>query len=146
MVKAMLKILMNALVCGKTPVVRLNSFCGSDSFLEENMLARLRSISISENSEDVYSLTLDFSQYEDFNRQFAIPNYFNEANEPILTAEQAGFLPGSKSEVLYYYNEDGELPISMVGDSSLKLVEKYLQGGKSNLSYIEYLEAKVSRF
>lgn len=144
MVKAMLKILMNALVCGKTPVVRLNSFCGSDSFLEENMLARLRSIAVDENQEGVYSLTLDFSEYEDFNRQFAIPNYFNEANEPILTAEQAGFMPASKTEVIYYYNEDGELPITMLEESSLGLVEKYLQGGKTNLSYIEYLEAKVS--
>lgn len=137
---------------GYQPIVVINSEIYEDNFLEPNMRARLVNMELDEKTvtggrEDLtYKFTLDFSEFNTFNKPLAQANYFDKNGNPCLTAEEAGHKPKSNKDIVYHSITHGKIFFDLAPDSSTKIYEHYLSGINEHgfNSYLAYLENMVS--
>lgn len=73
---------------------------------DENMKARLIGMSLAENQ--CYRLTFDFSEFEEYNKQYEKPTFFDEHDNPTLTWSESRYYPANKLEV-FFIDEDSEI-------------------------------------
>ncbi len=92
--------------------------------------------------EHVYVITFDYSEFEEYNDNFASSNYYDKDQRPILTAREAGQY--STQEDVYFGSPDiwpFEDYFTPLGDKAFALIEKFKQSGETN--YIAWLENQV---
>lgn len=140
--------IINSIKLGLRPIVTIQSNVFEEAFLEEGMKARIISLSSDneENDDVVYEFVLDFSEFYDFNKQFAVPNYYDSNREPTLTAEEAGYMPSNKRERIHHSINYETLFFVIDSQSSIELAEEYSKletSIKDKLSYTEWLENEL---
>ena len=118
-----------------------------ECYPEKNMRAKVLSVKLSNPSPDphnvVYAVKVDYTDFDDFNRQFETANYYDKNQKPTLNARDAGYY--TPVETLYLSDEVYGLwneIFKIVGDKANKLVETY-NAEAPNMSYIEWLESKA---
>lgn len=132
---------------GCRPIVKINDEIFEDCYLENNMYAKIISITLDEKAivngvEDLcYSFKLDFSLFEEENKKKESSNYFNSSNSMYdLTATEAGFKPKNCIEEVYHSITHGKIFFSIVKDNVL--LEEYLSK-KIECSYVDWLEKRI---
>lgn len=95
----------------------------TESDFDEGMMARVIGYTAhtDDDGEEWFNLDVDFSEFENYNRVFMKPNYWDGMGSATLTWEEAGLYPKNKksTEYLHYGNELFE-----VMDCKVKVNEK----------------------
>ena len=78
-------------------VIQFNSDIDDfETYAEGGMKARVIGVipkytSLPDPQEHVYILHIDYSEFDEYNKQFETYNYYDKNGDPILNARQAGF-------------------------------------------------------
>lgn len=126
---------------GLRPVIEFKeSESHVDSYADPGMRARATGWLL--ECDDVVIITVDFSEFEQFNLQFEKPDYYDKAGHACLTAHQAGYYRPTDH---YYYglNDPMESHFVIVEDFSLKLYGEYRKANAGR-SYIAWLEERLT--
>ncbi len=135
------------------PIVRINNKIYEECFLEANMKARIISCALESKSktkgEDdlVYVFVLDFSEFAEENKQYAVGDYFDSNRVACLTAEQAGKMPKSLREECFHSITHDDMFFEILDQDRLELFVKYKEevpeNERVNRTYIRWLEDQV---
>jgi len=124
---------------GKSIVIECTKrISNCESFLEVNMRGRIVSYQL--QHDDIYKLTIDVSEFEDYNIPLMSNDYFDKEGNPILNAIEAGYYPVNKKEIIYIDKvdaSDGGGYFNVITDCTL--FNKW-KNSKSDLSYVCWLE------
>ena len=125
---------------GIRPVVTFKaSVDDKEGYWEANMRGRITAAR--DNGDDVMELTVDVTEFDEFNKPFESANYYDKNQNPTLTAREAGFYKAV--DTMYFdANEDVGQVLTVEDDSSIKLFNEYRESG-SDLSYVTWLERQV---
>lgn len=124
-----------------------------ESYFEAGMKAKITGISIvkpEENESDlVYKVNLDYSQFDDYNKSFETSNYYNKTGVPCLTAREAGLY---NVQDTLYLGSDNILSWNNyfeVGHDSVsnRMFDRYSRRtSDTELSYLKWLETQLSKY
>jgi hypothetical protein len=126
---------------GEKPVVKFNKRAElQDSNFDEGMMAEI--VSAHDNG-DCYVFDCCFAKFEEYNKAFMKPNYYDNNGNPTLKWCETGFYPKDKCDDIYvgYDDDESTFPFELVIEN--KVLKLYLDE-KSPLSYVEWLEQKVA--
>ena len=113
-----------------------------ESYAEAGM--RGRATGICDDPDGDVRIQVDFTEFEEFNKQFEMPNYYDKMGFPSLTAHEAGLY--KPTDAYYFYpKEDAEKYFTVVEDASLKLYNMYKQEPRS-ISYVQWIEEMASAY
>lgn len=98
------------------------------------------------NSKDVnqhiYAIEFDFTNYDEFNRQFETANYYDSKHEPNLTAREAGYY---KTKEKIFFGSPEIVPFkqyfTVLDEKTNRLYRQFKETGLQN--YVEWLEGMV---
>jgi len=132
---------------GKT-VKFLNKIEQMEVNADPNQRARILSITgeylDSEDKHDhVYIVTFDYSEFEEYNKNFASANFYDKNGNPTLTAHEAGVY--KQHEKAYFGSPDiwpFENYFTLLDDKTSALIEKFKQSGETD--YVVWLENQVA--
>lgn len=108
-----------------------------EGYAEEGMRARV--IKVDVEDEDVFCVTLDFSDFDEYNRQFESSNYYDKAGSPTLTAREAGQY---KQQEDYCFGLDALEQLQLVPEARTNLLARWRNEAPTK-SYVEWLEDVV---
>jgi hypothetical protein len=111
-----------------------------ESYAEPGM--RARAVGVATTNDNGVKFSLDFTEFDDFNKAFEQANYYDKKGRPTLTAREAGFYKGVET---YFFEVQDETDkyFEVVKSRSLDLYERY-KSSKEGVSYVQWLEAKVT--
>ena len=91
---------------------------------------------------DHYQIQFTFAKFEDYNRPFEKPTYFDTHGKPTLTVREAGYY---RTENYLYVEDNWRDCILLLDDTSNKLFDLYTidQKVRPDLTYIAWLEIIV---
>jgi hypothetical protein len=81
------------------------------------------------SEEDYWKIQVDFSFWEEYNKQFARPNYYDANGEPCLRWHETKFYPDNCLDTIYY-TPDGKrvlftlVPLKEIEEGARVLIEK----------------------
>lgn len=108
-----------------------------ESYPESGMRARVVGVDLSDC--DVYKLKVDYSEFDDFNKQFESANYYDKSGQATLNAREAGYY---KVEDVLYVDPGIETPWVVEEADRLKVFARFKQEGVG-LTYVQWLEDQV---
>lgn len=127
---------------GIHPVVVFNKDIEElETYAENGMRARVVSAIL--KHDDVVMLRVDYSEFDEFNKQFETASYFNKDDgNPTLTAREAGYYIPQDS---LYIDSNSEVPFVVEDAARLKLYDQYLKDDKkSAFGYTQWLEDRLN--
>lgn len=88
-------------------------------------------LGLDEHGKEQWGINLffDFSQYEEYNKQFMKPNFYDNNGLPTIKWSESKFYP-SKKVTSYWFDPDLKqypLPFEVVGDASYPTIEECLE-------------------
>lgn len=91
---------------------------------------------------DHYQIQLTLAKFEDYNRPFETPTYFDSDGKPTLTVREAGYY---RMENYLYVEDNWRDCVKLLDDTSAGLFDLYLidRAAGSDLTYIAWLETLV---
>lgn len=95
-----------------------------------------------DKNEHIYKIIFDYSEFEEFNKQFASANFYDTSGNPTLTAHEAGLY--ENREVSYFGSPDMwpfEDYFVFLNDNTNALIEKFKQTSETN--YVVWLENQL---
>lgn len=123
------------------PVVCKKEVESLESYAEAHMRARI--IRAREDGDDVLVLTLDFTEFDDFNKAFEQANYYDKSGNATLTARQANLY---KPHEDYYVHPD--YPFSeffeILSEQQSAFFARFTAEAKPGQPYISWLEEKLT--
>jgi len=124
---------------GLKPVVVFDTNDINDfiSYIQKNMMGRI--VDIIHDGDDVYKLFIDLKEFEENNKLFDSPVWYDRNGEPSLTGIEAGMYPKDGIETLYL---DGGFDVPFRVKDQNPLLDEY-NDEKPDVTYIEWLENKV---
>ncbi len=107
-----------------------------EGYAEPGIRARVNGAEI--KCDELADFSLDFCEFDEFNKSFETANYYDKDGVSRLTARQAGYYAPQDS---YAFDLKGnaDLYFEVVEDTSLKLYERYKKSGTDE-SYVQWLE------
>lgn len=118
-----------------------------ESYAEPEMRARVLHIEANnagypDLNDHIYTITFDFGEFDEFNKQFENYNYYDHNGVAQLNARQAGYY---KPQDRIYFSSPELYPFEMyfkiVDQKTNTLHEKFKQSGETN--YVNWLENQV---
>jgi hypothetical protein len=110
-----------------------------ENYLEPGMRARL--IGSTLKHDDVVTLKLDFTEFDEYNKQFESSNYYDRAGQPVLNAREAGhYTP--KMDCYVMATDDMDDYMTFTESATLALMKEYTASEVKG-TYVEWLEAQV---
>ena len=138
---------LNSIITFKKGCEDLESYC------EAGMKAKITGIVLERMEEKeadlVYKITLDYSQFDDYNKNFETANYYDNNGNPTLTAREAGFY---HIQDTLYLGSDNIWPWSNYFDvehdsTSNRMFERYSRRTMdTDLTYLKWLETQLSKY
>ena len=107
-----------------------------ECYAEKGMRANITNITIECDCICVY---FDYTQFDDYNKQFESSNYYDNKGNPVLSAREAGYYRG-KEAIYFDLNADPNNYFSEVGNPHSALYNAYLEDRSSGETYIAFLE------
>lgn len=107
---------------------------------EANMRAYMTHGRIDGPADDVGCINFDYTKFDEFNRKYESSNYYDESDNPRLTAREAGYYNPVES-IYVMLNDNPNRFMRLVATS--KYYEQYLANRIENQSYVEYLEKRL---
>ena len=124
-----------------------------ESYCEAGMKAKIIGITIvraEKNESDlVYKVKLDYSQFDDYNKSFETSNYYDKSGVSCMTAREAGFY---NVQDTLYLGSDNIWPWNTyfeVGHDSVsnRMFDRYSRRtSDTELSYLKWLETQLSKY
>lgn len=144
-----IKKLIEMLDKGYKPKVRFNKKIDEldvESIFNENMITQFLSYRIEEEGtkDEYYVIDCSFKEFETYNLQFAISNYYDKNGIPCLNYKEAKQNSSTGVELLYVMASDNVCNI--ITDDSFDLYEEYIrycENDKDSVSYISWLEREI---
>ena len=134
---------------GATPIVRIKDEGCVLEGPDTGMLGRIISVGAEDSWERVTStipFTVDFLEFTEYNKAYAVVNWFDKDGTPSLTwMETDNYERDAKSHIIFeMYVEKGEYPdlshFELVEEN--KWLNKYIESG-SNMTYTQWLETQL---
>jgi len=128
---------------GARPVVVFNQGIEyMEDYAEPGMRGRITGVRSVESDEGLLKISVDYSEFDKFNRQFESANYYDKAGKTTLTAREAGYY---KPADTLYLTQSEDAPFEIVDDAHAALYEKYMRSDaqSSGVGYIQWLENLV---
>ena len=111
----------------------------SEGYAEAGMRAKVISAVI--KHDDCVLITVDFSQFDEFNKSYESSNYYDKNGNAVWTARQA-----EQYKVVDSWYLDASTEFShyaeVTNSDSLKLFQEFSESN-TDKTYVEWLEAKV---
>ena len=130
---------------GVHPVVTFKKEPWDDAYLEAGM--RARCAAAVDDTDGMVRVEFDFNEFTEHNRQCEQPLYYDDKQNPCLTATAANMVPKDNRERIYFMPEDVLDEILTIGDDfRARLYQRYRQGLKAGTvkgTYVEWLEDTV---
>lgn len=134
---------------GVNPIIKIDDKHGVLEGPDPGMLGRVILVGaedIWERGTSTISFTIDFSEFEEYNKSFAIPNWFDEFGNPTLKwMETKNY--DAKWEIYEMYIEKNEYPnlsfIQVIDDN--KWLNEYLKTDMK-VSYPTFLESLLDKY
>lgn len=124
-----------------------------ESYCEAGMKAKIIAITLTrleKNESDlVYKVNIDYSQFDDFNKSFETANYFDKNGRPNLTAREAGLY---NVQDTLYLGSDNIWPWTTYfevehNSVSNRMFDRYSRRtSDTELSYLKWLETQLSKY
>lgn len=118
-----------------------------EAYPEAGMKARIIGVKKETTSKDindhVYTITVDYSEFDEFNAGLESANYYNNDHIPCLTARQANMY--TVQEKLYFCSpqlEPFEDFFTIADDRQSRILEKFKASGETN--YVAWLESQIA--
>jgi hypothetical protein len=119
-----------------------------EAYSEKGMRARIVSIECEDllsddKHEHIYKITFDYSDFDDFNKDFESSNYYDNHGNPCLTARQANQY--KQTETIYFGSPElfpFENYFSLIDGEREKLVNKF-NAQTEETNYVRWLEAQI---
>ena len=131
--------LIDRLFQGVKPVVQFKKKIeDQESCLDPNMKGRV--VGYNDESEEGYTclvFEIDLSEFEEYNEQFQVRNYYDKNGIPCLTAKEAGFY--RNMETFYLSGDESDTDYVEISEKS-RLYDQYLTEREPGQTYISYLE------
>ena len=90
---------------GFRPVIAFTSKIGElETIFDGGMKARIKSISV--HHDNIINITFDMTEFDEFNRVYEQPNYWDKNRTATLTAREAGHYPENGREGVYFVETD----------------------------------------
>ena len=126
---------------GIKPVVTFkHDVLNFECFCEPGMRAQITSCVF--DSLDMIKIVVDYTQFEEFNKQFETSNYYDEHGVACLTAREADQYENTETIYFMIDHDDLDSVLEVEQSAMMKLYEKYVSE-KSNKTYIQWLEAQL---
>lgn len=122
---------------GIHPVVTfLDAIEDKEGYLEKGMRGRVTGAIV--DGDDLVTLTVDLTEFDEYNKAFESKGYFDKNRNPVLTAREAGYY---KPVDTVYFDADEEMNGFMEIESAeaLAIHQEYLSSG-SLKPYVQWLE------
>jgi hypothetical protein len=115
----------------------------NESYAEGGMRAVLVQGNL--DNAEVAKITFDFSQFDEYNRQFEAANYFDDKGHATLTAREKGVY---KEREVYYFtpSELASRYFEPVNQARLALLDEYTTSAETGQAYVSWLEQQVLAF
>lgn len=119
-----------------------------ENYAEANMRARIVRIDEETNlsrplEDQLFVITVDYSEFNDYNRQFESANYYDKSGKPNLTAREANMY-SVKEE--FHFGSPQLWPFEnyfiVADDHQARLLERFKASGAKN--YVAWLESQIS--
>lgn len=110
-----------------------------ENYMEPGMRARV--IGSVLQHDDVVKLKLDFTEFDEFNKQFESANYYDRGGQPVLTAREAGHYT-QKMDCYVMASDDMEGYMTVTESGALALMKEY-KDSEPHCTYVEWLETQV---
>lgn len=114
-----------------------------ESYVEPGMRAVLTRFRF-DSDPDVCVLTVDYTPFDEFNKKFEQPNYYDKHGDPCLTAREAGQY--STTEDLFFMANDPLDGLLQLQESKTVALYTEYSGSEAcagGTSYTQWLEAQV---
>ena len=119
---------------------------GQENVLDVGMRGRVTGIRIDTGFGDdpMYMLSIDLSDFENYNRPYERPNwFFSGMDRGLGTARQTGNWPKNNIDELWFGSKENLARyIKIIGDEPTELFTEYTKSGFEG-GYIEWLELQV---
>lgn len=118
-----------------------------ESYLEGGMRARIVSIDEEDTHrpdlhDHLYKIVFDYSEFDEFNKNFESANYYDRNGVACLTAREAGMY--DQKDTIYFGSPElwpFEDFFILLSEKQTKLISSFKESGATN--YIEWLEGQV---
>ena len=118
-----------------------------EAYPEAGMKARIARIDVDTSSTDLhdhmYTITFDYSEFDQFNTQFESANYYNRDHVACLTAREANMYQVREK---IYFGSPKLFPFDdffkVVDTRQAILIERFKASGESN--YVAWLESQIA--
>lgn len=125
-------------------VVRIGAHVAddTDSYPEKGMLARVREVKLYDEGDDYayVGVKLDYTDFEEHNRQFESASYFDGHGNPICTAHEAGMYEPVET---VYLNVGNDRDYFCLANQNAGLFERFQQERQEGQTYTMWLEAQL---
>jgi hypothetical protein len=127
---------------GKTFEVTLNKGIEDhETMFDEGCKA---TISMNHATDDYLCISCNFTNYEEYNKIFYKPNYYDKNGVPCLKVYETCFYPKNKIETVYFdYDCDVEDCFTITEVHANHLFEEYLKEAYDKITYVAWLETKI---
>lgn len=110
-----------------------------ENYMEPGMRARIVGSVLLH--DDVVKLKLDFTEFDEYNKQFETSNYYDKDGAAVLTAREAGHY-SLTMDCYVMSSDDMEEYLSVTEAKSLALLNYYKTSGFEG-TYVDWLESQV---
>ena len=128
---------------GQQPIVTFKKSPWDDSYLEPNMRARL---AFFEMMQATVKVVFDFSDFVEYNKKYERPDYYDDKQNPCLTATEANMVPANHRETVYFDPDEDDtddiFTICPQSEERQELLDDYKEV-HPDCSYTEWLERRV---
>jgi hypothetical protein len=113
----------------------------NESYAEGGMRAILVHAT-GDDGDGTVKITLDFTPFDEFNKSFETPNYFDAHHKPTLTARQYG---AYKPVEQYYFDSNEKVSdiFEAVDEAQYQLLAEHKAQAEKGQSYVSWLEQQV---
>lgn len=111
-----------------------------ENYIEPKMRGRIISSLI--KHDDCIEMIVDFTEFDEFNKQFESANYYDKDQNPTLTARQANFYNMTNEKMYFMINQDVGESLEIEQNARIKLFEKFTSEHSSK-TYVQWLEDQL---
>lgn len=131
---------------GVHPVITFNEGINElEVYPQPGMQGRVIGAESEGEGDDTVLLMIDYTEFEEYNKQFEISNYYDKNGSACLTAREAGCYDVVEGIYTMSNQDVGEQFIATTDTTSIRLYDIYKQSGSAG-SYVSWLEDTVCRF
>lgn len=113
-----------------------------EGYAECHMRAILSALTVQRHDDDVAAVTLDFEQFDDFNKKFESRNYFDKQGNPTLTAREKGEYEVREDYYVMATDLVAEF-FTLLGEQQVQLMAEFSENATPRESYVAWLERTV---